>query len=97
MRFDRELPLDLQGAIPPGISESAEADSVKFAQNSYVVKAQTSRADDADARSVRQITTPRSLASTNRISSWTSESGSSSVCARSIAWVTLRSDRNSSR
>ena len=31
------------------------------------------------------------------ISSCTSGSGSSSVCARSIAWVTLRSDRKNSR
>jgi len=92
-----QLFLDLGAALRPRLVESAEPDSRQIAQDPYVMKTETARADDADARIVAQITTPRSLASTKRISSFTSGSGSSSACTRSIAWVTFISERKSSR
>lgn len=97
MRLDSELGTDLPRAILPGLDESAQLDARELAQNSYVVESEAARANYANAWGISQITTPRSLASTNRISSFTSGSGSSSVCACSIACVTLRSERNNSR
>ena len=97
MCLDPELGLYFLRAIAPRLDESAQLNAGEIAQNSYVVEPKAARADDANAWGISQITTPRSLASTNRISSLTSGSGSSSVCACSIAWDTLRSDRKNSR
>src|SRR6185295_7640877 len=79
------------------LEEAAELHSSEIAKNSYVMKAEAPRANHSYARRLRQITTPRSLASTNWISSLTSARGSISSCALSIACVTLRSERNRSR
>src|SRR5687767_15587653 len=79
--------------LRPRLYEAGEADPGKIAKNSDVVEAEAARADDTDARKCLQITTPRSLASTKRMSSLTSGKTSSSVCARSIACETLRSER----
>src|SRR6266852_7846145 len=90
-----KLLLDFCPALRSRLDEPAELDTGKIAKNSYVVEPKAARADDTNEWSFRQITTPRSLASTNRMSSFTSDNGSSSFCACTIACVTLWSDRNS--
>ena len=85
MRFDAELGLNLPCAFLSRLDEPGQLDAREVAQNSYVVEPEASRADHTNAWSAPQITTPRSLASTNLISSNTSGSCSSSVCACSIA------------
>src|SRR2546423_2204730 len=97
VRAHLELFLDFTAPPLAALEKAAELSSTQVAQYPYVVKAETARADDTNARSLDQITTPRSLASTNRTSSRTSASDSSSLCTCSIAWETLRSERNSSR
>src|SRR5437868_1183260 len=88
---------DFRPALWSRLEETTELNPFQIAQNSYVVEPETARADDADARNFRQITTPRSLASTNRINSSTSGSASISAWARSIACVTFISERKRSR
>src|SRR5713101_4853293 len=74
-----KLLLDFCPALRSRLDEPAELDTGKIAKNSYVVEPKAARADDTNAWSFRQITTPRSLASTNRMSSFTSDNGSSSL------------------
>src|SRR5258706_67324 len=69
MRLDLQLFLHFPTALCPRLHESGERQARKVAQNSYVVEPEAARADDPNAWSIRQITTPRSLASTNRMSS----------------------------
>ena len=69
VRFDLQLLLHFANAFGPGLHKPGERHAGKIAQNSYVVEPEAARADDPNAWSVRQITTPRSLASTNRMSS----------------------------
>jgi hypothetical protein len=85
MRHHAELIRDLPCSLLADLDESAQLDARKLAQNPYMVEPEAARADHANAWGISQITTPRSLASTNRRSSFTSGSGSSSVCACSIA------------
>ena len=68
--------LDFLAALGFCLDEPRELNRPQVAQNSYVVETETARADDSHARSFRQITTPRSLASTNWISSRTSDDAS---------------------
>src|SRR5688572_23761499 len=97
VRLDTELFHHLSRPLGSRLDETSEADPGEIAENSDVVEAEAARADDTDARKCLQITTPRSLASTKRMSSLTSGNTSSSVCARSIACETLRSERKNSR
>ena len=78
MTAHTQLLLDFLPALGFRLSEPTEVNGSQVAEDSYVVEAETARANDTDARSFRQITTPRSLASTKRISSLTSGSASTS-------------------
>src|SRR5438270_3363491 len=76
VRADFELFLDFATAVRIALDEAAQLCAAQVAEDSYVVKAETARAYHSNARKLGQITTPRSLASTNRTSSRTSGSAS---------------------
>jgi len=94
--FHAELAFYLGRPLATVLDESRERDALHVAENSNVMKSKAARADDADPQLMGQMTTPRPLASTKRMSSRTSGYISSSVSAARIAWERLRSERKNS-
>jgi len=88
-----QLLRDLIRTLITRLDESCELDRFHVAQNPDVMKSKTAGADDADFNGLCQMTTPRPLASTKRMSSLTSGYISSSVSALCIACDTFRSER----
>jgi len=65
VRLDAKLRRDLRGALSPLLEESNELRVFDIAKNPDVMKAQASGAHNSNFYRSGQITTPRSLASTN--------------------------------
>src|SRR6476620_8089923 len=65
VRLDAELRRNLRGALSPLLDESNELRVTDIAKNPDVMKAQAAGAHNSHSYRSGQITTPRSLASTN--------------------------------
>jgi hypothetical protein len=94
---DAELAGNLERALVSAFDEAGELNRLHVAKNPDVMIPETAGTDHANAKRLCQMTTPRPLASTKRISSLTSGYISSSFSAAFIACERFMSERKNNR